>query len=86
MTFIVAHSARGMRAASVVDNFRWRPPGFTLADITHKNAPACAYPGGVSHFRGTVRTRSVFPSLAMMGKRAAFGAGLRRRSVGRDSG
>ena len=70
---------------SIVDNFRWRPQGFTLADITHKTLQHAHTLAGVSHFRVELYAIEAFFFVGHDGKRAAFGAGY-GDEVGRDSG
>ena len=82
--FIVAYLLADA-SYSIVDNFRWRPQGFTLADITHKTLQHAHTLAGVSHFRVELYAIEAFFFVSHNGKRAAFGAGY-GDEVGRDSG
>ena len=72
--FIVAHLLADA-GYSVVDNFRWRSQGFTLADITHKTLQHAHTLAGVSHFRVELYAKEAVFFVGHCGQEAPFGSG-----------
>ncbi len=69
----------------IVDDFCWRPQGFTLADVDDKTLQHAQALTGVGHFRVELHAVEAFFFVSHDGERAALGAG-NGHEVGRDSG
>ncbi|MNS31619.1 hypothetical protein D3C72_636770 [compost metagenome] len=69
----------------IVDDFRWGPQRFTLADIANEAVQHTHTLTGVGHFRVELHAVEAFFFVRHNGKRAAFGAG-NGYEIGRNRG